>query len=146
MAFLSRQTFVSRVIGNGTSRRVLVIGAGVSGLTSALCLIRKGFEVTVVADRLAPRVTSVVAGALWEWPPAVCGFHRDQVSLDRSKVWSAASYETFTELASDMATGVFLRPVTYYFKHPIDDDPREREKVAELRARYANSGTIPLSS
>ncbi len=53
---------MSRVIKNGTSRRVLVIGAGISGLTSALCLIRKGFEVTLVADRLAPRVTSVVAG------------------------------------------------------------------------------------
>ena len=55
---------MSRVIGNGTSRQVLVIGAGVSGLTSALCLVRKGHHVTVVADRLAPRVTSVVAGAL----------------------------------------------------------------------------------
>ena len=61
--------------------RVLVIGAGVSGLTSALCLRRRGFEVTVVADRFAPLVTSVVAGALWEWPPAVCGYHQDQVSL-----------------------------------------------------------------
>jgi len=37
----------SRVTGfNGKS--VLVIGAGVSGLTSALCLARKGFRVTVV--------------------------------------------------------------------------------------------------
>ena len=132
MAFLSRQTFVSRLIGNGTSRRVLVIGAGVSGLTSTLCLVRSGYHVTVVADRLAPRVTSVVAGGVWEWPPAVCGFHQDQVSLNRSKVWSASSYETFTELASDTVTGVFLRPATFYFKHPIDDDPRERQKVAEL--------------
>ena len=46
----------------------------------------------MVADRLAPRVTSVVAGALWEWPPAVCGYHQDQVSLSRSKAWSATSY------------------------------------------------------
>ena len=65
---------------NGSEKRarrgVLVIGAGVSGLTSALCLSRRGFDVTVVADRFAPRVTSVVAGALWEWPPAVCGHHQ----------------------------------------------------------------------
>ncbi len=60
---------------------VLVIGAGVSGLTSALCLRRRGFEVTVIADRFAPQVTSVVAGALWEWPPAVCGHHHDEVAL-----------------------------------------------------------------
>ncbi len=70
------------------------MGAGVSGLTSALCLARKGFRVTVVADRFAPRVTSVVAGALWEWPPAVCGHHQDPISLGRSKAWSATSYRS----------------------------------------------------
>jgi D-amino-acid oxidase len=74
-----------------------------------------------------------VAGALWEWPPAVCGYHQDEVSLNRSKVWSAASYGIFTQLAADTSTGVYLRPATFYFKHPIDDDPRERQKVAELR-------------
>ena len=118
---------------NGTGRSVLVIGAGVSGLTSALCLIRKGFTVTVIADRLAPRVTSVVAGALWEWPPAVCGYHQDQVSLNRSKTWSTMSYRIFEELVADGATGVFLRPATFYFRHAIDDDPRESQKMAELK-------------
>src|SRR5262245_36514174 len=95
---------------------VLVIGAGVSGLTSALCLARRGFAVTVAADRFAPRVTSVVAGALWEWPPAVCGHHHDPVSLARSKGWCETSYQVFAELAADPATGVFLRPVNFYFK------------------------------
>jgi D-amino-acid oxidase len=127
----SHQRAVDR--GNGTARSVLVVGAGVSGLTSALCLIRRGFDVTIVADRFAPRVTSVVAGALWEWPPAVCGHHQDQVSLGRSKSWSATSYEIFTELAGDTATGVFLRPATFYFKRPIDDDPVQSQKMAELR-------------
>src|SRR5437763_1608548 len=96
------------------SHRVLVLGAGVSGLTSALCLRRRGFEVTVAADRFAPEVTSVVAGALWEWPPAVCGQHNDLVSLERSKAWCNSSYEVFAELARNPATGVHLRPVTFY--------------------------------
>lgn len=72
-------------------KAVLVIGAGIVGLTSALCLARKGFRVTVVADRFAPRITSVVAGALWEWPPAVCGQHQDETSLRRAKGWSETS-------------------------------------------------------
>src|SRR5947209_14712834 len=97
-------------------KAVLVIGAGVSGLTSAFCLRRQGFEVTVLADRFAPQVTSVVAGALWEWPPAVCGNHVDQVSLARSKPWCETSYRIFADLAQERATGVFLRPVTFYFK------------------------------
>jgi D-amino-acid oxidase len=133
----NKQSFVgnhgSRGQVNGVAERVLVIGAGVSGLTSALCLLRKGFEVTVIADRLAPEVTSVVAGALWEWPPAVCGYHHDQVSLSRSKSWSATSYRMFTELAADNTTGVFLRPVTFYFKHRIEDDPGTSQKIAELK-------------
>src|SRR5258708_34713361 len=104
--------------GRGTARSILVIGAGVSGLTSALCLRRRGFEVTVLADRFAPRVTSVVAGALWAWPPAVGGQQSDQVSLARSKAWGETSYEVFTDLARDAATGVFPRPVTFDVKRP----------------------------
>ena len=72
--------------------RILVIGAGVSGLTTALCLRQKGFQVTVVAEQFAPQIVSVVAGALWEWPPAVCGFHLDQRSLERSKELCMTSY------------------------------------------------------
>jgi D-amino-acid oxidase len=114
---------------------VLVIGAGVSGLTSALCLSRKGFNVTVVADRFAPKVTSVVAGALWEWPPAVCGHHRDAASLARSKVWCEISYKKFADLAGNPDTGVFVRPVNYYFKRPIEDDQRHRTKMEELKGK-----------
>ena len=57
--------------------RVLVIGAGVTGLTTSLCLRGRGFDVTIVAEKFAPDIVSVVAGALWEWPPAVCGHHVD---------------------------------------------------------------------
>jgi D-amino-acid oxidase len=114
---------------------VLVIGAGVSGLTSALCLARRRFRVTVVADRFAPGVTSAVAGALWEWPPAVCGHHNDQASLARPKAWAEASYKVFSGLADEPATGVLLRPVTFYFKRPIEEDPRQVAKMDELRAK-----------
>jgi D-amino-acid oxidase len=89
----------------------------------------------VIAEDFAPRVTSVVAGALWEWPPAVCGHHHDLVSLGRSKAWAATSYEIFTDLARDPATGVFLRPATFYAKRPIAEDPRLHAKVEELKGR-----------
>src|SRR5688500_4628550 len=85
----------------GDEPRALVIGAGVIGLTSAVCLRRAGFAVNVVAERFAPEVTSVVAGALWEWPPAVCGYHHDLTSLARSKEWCTVSYSTFQGLALD---------------------------------------------
>ncbi len=115
--------------------RVLVIGAGVSGLTTALCLLREGYGVTVVADKFAPDIVSVVAGALWEWPPAVCGSHQDLRSLERSKSWCMTGYETFLELAEDDQTGVFVRPSVFYFRHPVEENAKDLHKMNELRDR-----------
>lgn len=113
----------------------LVVGAGVSGLTTALCLRRSGFDVTVVADKFAPDIVSVVAGALWEWPPAVCGHHQDERSLERSKAWCMTSYDIFFELAERAETGVFVRPAVFYFREPVEEHPRELRKMNELSIR-----------
>jgi D-amino-acid oxidase len=110
--------------------RVLVVGAGVSGLTSALSLARAGIEVEVVAEKFQSDLVSVVAGALWEWPPAVCGYHRDQTSLARSKEWAMQSYEIFSDLARDPATGVYMRRANFYFTKP--QTARELHKMHEL--------------
>jgi D-amino-acid oxidase len=116
-------------------RGVVVIGAGAIGLTTALCLRHRGFRVSILADRFAPRVTSNVAGALWEWPPAVCGRHQDEASLSRAKGWCETSYNIFADLARDPRTGVYLRPATFYFKRPVQEDPRQRQKMAELAGK-----------
>jgi D-amino-acid oxidase len=110
--------------------RVLVVGAGVSGLTSALAIARSGIEVEVVAEKFQSDLVSVVAGALWEWPPAVCGYHRDQTSLARSKEWAMESYEIFADLARDPATGVHMRRANFYFTKP--QTARELHKMHEL--------------
>jgi D-amino-acid oxidase len=117
-----------RIEGTG---RVVVIGAGVIGLTTALGLRRRGWQATVIAERFAPQVTSAVAGALWEWPPAVCGHQPD---LARACRWAAASYRIFEDLASDSATGAFIRPVTFYFRRRIDSDPVLRDKMNAVAA------------
>ncbi len=120
---------------NNANTRVLVIGAGMIGLTTALCLRRRGFQPIVVADRFAPGITSNVAGALWEWPPSVCGRHHGEALLERAKTWSMTSYTAFERLAARPATGVTMRTAVFYFKRPVADNAREWAKRNELKRR-----------
>jgi D-amino-acid oxidase len=120
--------------GENSEPRILIIGAGVAGLTTAYCLRRQGLAVIVLAECFALRTTSNVAGALWEWPPSVCGRHHDEVVLDRAKAWSMASYRQFERLAALPQTGVSMRPATFYFKAPVESAPLERAKMNDLKA------------
>jgi D-amino-acid oxidase len=122
-------TTIHHALGS-TAGRALVVGAGVSGLTSALCLARLGVEVDIVAEKFDSDLVSVVAGALWEWPPAGCGYHRNQKSLERSKTWAQESYEIFSDLARDPPTGVFMRRANFYFTS--EQTARELHKMNEL--------------
>ncbi len=79
---------------------VLVIGAGVSGLTSAICLAEAGLRIGVYAAEPPAQTTSVAAGAMWS-PYLV-------EPVDRVRVWSAHSLEVFQQLATDPKTGVHL--------------------------------------
>src|ERR1700733_9193696 len=84
----------------GRAGEVLVIGAGVAGLTTAVCLAESGLAVTVQARQLPEQTTSAVAGAIW-------GRHLVE---DTSRVtrWCAETLEVFTELATDPGAGVRL--------------------------------------
>jgi D-amino-acid oxidase len=79
---------------------VLVIGAGVSGLTAAICLAEAGCGVTVAAAQRGPLITSAAAGALWG--PHLVGMD------ERVTRWGAVTLAMLTELAADPSTGVRL--------------------------------------
>ncbi|KAF9011648.1 hypothetical protein BDZ89DRAFT_1143081 [Hymenopellis radicata] len=59
---------------NVPRKHILVVGGGVTGFTTAWALLDASYDVTVVAERWADpenRITSQIAGALWEFPPAI---------------------------------------------------------------------------
>ncbi|MFF3919499.1 FAD-dependent oxidoreductase [Streptomyces sp. NPDC001852] len=79
--------------------RVVVVGAGVSGLTAGAVLAEAGASVRVMAEQV-PGATSLAAGAMWG-PYLV--EPKDKVDL-----WGQRSLEVFRELAEEPATGVRL--------------------------------------
>jgi D-amino-acid oxidase len=87
----------------GDPQQIVVVGAGVSGLTSAILLAEAGWPVRVWAAATPQRTTSAVAGAIWAPPrPA----ERAAETLD----WTRHSLRVFRELAEDPDTGVRLAP------------------------------------
>ncbi|WP_432184192.1 FAD-dependent oxidoreductase [Streptomyces tendae] len=80
-------------------KRVVVVGAGVAGLTSAVVLAETGVSVHVIAKEV-PGVTSLAAGAMWG-PYLV-------EPKDKVDQWGQRSLEIFRRLAEDPATGVRL--------------------------------------
>ena len=81
-----------------TGLDVLVVGAGVSGLTTAVCLAEAGLAAAILADRLPQDTTSAVAGAIW-------GPHLVEPGA-RTARWGRASLAVFRQLAADPAAGV----------------------------------------
>jgi D-amino-acid oxidase len=77
-----------------------VIGAGVSGLTTAICLAEAGHDVTVAAARRPAQTTSAAAGAIWA--PHLVGLD------ERVARWGSVTMARLTELAGDPASGVRL--------------------------------------
>lgn len=82
--------------------RVLVVGAGLVGLTCGVRLAEDGYDVHVLARDLPLETTSAVAGALW-LP------YRVGTSPEVAR-WAARTREVLTCLAERPGAGVELRP------------------------------------
>jgi D-amino-acid oxidase len=103
--------------------RVIVVGAGVIGLTCAVRLLEAGHRVDIVARDLPLETTSAVAAALW--------YPYRALPQDRVTSWAGASYAEFMGLAHDPETGVTMRTGTEVFARP-QRDPWWRPAVPGL--------------
>ncbi|MBL7261657.1 FAD-dependent oxidoreductase [Paractinoplanes lichenicola] len=76
---------------------VLVVGAGVSGLTTGVRLAESGVKVRIRAEQEPWESHSAAAGAIWD---PIYAKH------PRVEQWAARSYEVFVELAQNHFPGV----------------------------------------
>ena len=82
--------------------RVLVIGAGVIGLTCAVRLREAGYDAHVLARDLPAETTSAVAAALW--------YPYRALPKDKVARWAKTSYDVLSQIAVDQpAAGVRMR-------------------------------------
>jgi D-amino-acid oxidase len=104
--------------------RVVVVGAGVVGLTTAVCLREAGVAADVVAREAPEDTTSAVAAAVW--------YPYRALPIDRVTAWSAATYEQLRALAGVPGSGVRMREGTELLA-PGAPLPWWRDAVPDLR-------------
>jgi D-amino-acid oxidase len=93
--------------------RVLVVGAGVIGLSCALRLLEAGHRVDVLARDLPLETTSSVAAAIW-YPYLA-------MPRDRVTAWGRTSYDEFARLAGVEGSGVVMRRGTELLRAKTPD-------------------------
>lgn len=77
---------------------VVVIGAGVAGLTTAIVLAEQGFQVSIIAREPSSQTTSAVAAAFW--------YPYKAYPEEKVAAWGAKTFEMFESLATASSTGV----------------------------------------
>ena len=105
---------------------VVVIGAGVSGLTTAVCLAEAGRRVVVWSSETPQRTTSRVASALWG--PSF------QEPAAKTLAWTEQSLREFRALAGDPNTGVRMASAMAVGALPVGDAPPQAALLPDLRA------------
>jgi D-amino-acid oxidase len=104
-----------------TDLDAVVVGAGVSGLTTAVCLAEAGFTIKIRASGTGDATTSYAAGATWS-PYLV-------ESSERARRWSFETLEVMRELAGVPGTGVTLRSGVELAPEP----PPWRDRLQDYR-------------
>lgn len=87
------------------SKRILVVGAGVSGLTVAKKLLQDGHSISILSCEAEGQLPSGSANAYAMWVPV-------RVDSDpRIEAWTDQSLAEFRQLAADPSYGICLRSI-----------------------------------
>jgi D-amino-acid oxidase len=110
---------------NAPQPPIVVVGAGVAGLTTALVLAREGAKVRVIARDRSPHTTSDIAAAVWY--PFRVG------PADRALAWSRRTLEVFRTLLPLPEAGVTWLPGIDLHPDAGAADPWWKDAVPSFR-------------
>ncbi len=95
------------------SKKIAIIGAGISGLSTAYLLVNAGYNVQIFAHTFSPNLVSNKAAAFW-FPYHV----RNDV---RGIKWCQQSYTYFEQLAKNVATGVSMQKLVKALREGVEE-------------------------
>ncbi len=104
---------------------IIVLGAGVSGLTTAVRLIEAGYPVRILTREPPERTTSAVAAAIW--------FPYEAGPVDKANRWSAISFHEFARLARQPGTGVRWRDFLILTRPELDNSWKDELPAGAVR-------------
>jgi D-amino-acid oxidase len=98
------------------SKNIVIIGAGISGMSTGYLLSGKGYRVTICATSFSPNITSNKAAAFW-FP-----YH---IRNDKRGIgWCNTSYEYYKSFAEWPETGISLRQLKKVLRTgEIEEEP-----------------------
>jgi D-amino-acid oxidase len=82
------------------AKSVAIVGAGVSGLTTAIVFAECGYDVSTLAEKTGQQTTSGAAAAIW--------FPYDAEPISKVIPWALETYKVLADLACDSRTGVSM--------------------------------------
>jgi len=95
-------------------KQILILGAGVSGLSTGVLLLKEGYDVHIWAKDLPPNTTSNAAAAFWY--PYLCN------PKDKATQWSGFTLQYLKQHAlNDPTSGCITRTITEIFDRKVGD-------------------------
>ncbi len=107
----------------------LVVGAGVSGLSSAIRLLENDWEVTIWSSEFSPNTTSDVAAALW--------YPFLSAPVGKTNVWGSETYNVLKVISRFPQTGVSMTQTYEYFREE-QPDPSWKQSVDGFKRLNGN--------
>ncbi len=123
------------------NNEIVVIGCGVSGLTTGLALLQAGYSVRIMADKLPFETVSALAPAVW--------FPYNVLPIDKALVWGEQTRNKLLKLATtNPRIGIYAIDLVEFYTEPTAEiwwaagvPAHRRLKAAELPKGYVD-GTL----